>query len=167
MGSRERKRAERRRRKERTVERYTERSEAKNEEARAALEPLEAGERPLAVTIGAAVSALLFALSLLGYILWPAFRDDARPQVFGVIVFLALMGALAYGMWRARYWAVLGFQVVLVFFILAAARGAALEPSAGAIAGNLVLLAAGGVLFYFMVKAMARIQMPERVPPKE
>jgi hypothetical protein len=31
---------------------------------------------------------------------------------------------------------------------------------------TLALLAAAGALFYFMVKAMARIQMPHRLPPE-
>jgi hypothetical protein len=30
--------------------------------------------------------------------------------------------------------------------------------------GTLLLIAIAGTLFYFMVKAMARIQMPERAP---
>ena len=29
------------------------------------------------------------------------------------------MGVMAWGMWRARYWAVLGFQTVLVFLMIA------------------------------------------------
>src|SRR5688500_6051763 len=65
--SRERERAERRKRKERGTERGAElaakreamaaRTEAKNEAARDELEPLEQGERPLVVTIGAIISA--------------------------------------------------------------------------------------------------------------
>ena len=30
---------------------------------------------------------------------------------------------MAWGMWKARYWAVLGFQMLLVLFILSAALG--------------------------------------------
>ena len=33
------------------------------------------------------------------------------------------MGTMAYGMWRARYWAVLGFQALLVLILIAASLG--------------------------------------------
>jgi hypothetical protein len=72
------------------------------------------------------------------------------------------MGMAAIGMWRARYWAVLGFEVVLAFLILSAAIGLVGATSAIQVAGNVALIAVAGALFYFMIKAMARIQMPER-----
>jgi len=163
MGSRERRRAERRKRKERTIERYSERTEAKNREARETLEPLPEGDRPPVVTASAIVSAIFCTLAILGYALWPVLRDDQRPELFGGLMFIAITGAMAYGLWRTRYWAVLGFMVFLVFFMLAAARGLALEAATlGEIVGNLVLLGGAGVFFFFMVKALARIQMPER-----
>ena len=34
-----------------------------------------------------------------------------------------LMGVMAYGLWRARYWAVLGFQAILALLIVAATLG--------------------------------------------
>ena len=72
------------------------------------------------------------------------------------------MGVMAFGMWRVRYWAVLGFQAVLALLILAAALGLVGAESAAQLVGNLALIAIAGTLFYFMIKAMARIQMPER-----
>ena len=70
-------------------------------------------------------------------------------------------------MWRARYWAVLGFQLLLVFLIFSAVFGLPCRRRRVAqFAGTLGLLAVAGTLFYFMVKAMARIQMPERMPPQ-
>ena len=36
-----------------------------------------------------------------------------------------IMGVMAWGMWRARYWAVLGFQLILVFLIFSAVFGLA------------------------------------------
>jgi hypothetical protein len=69
-------------------------------------------------------------------------------------------------MWRARYWAVVCFQVVLAFLIFASFYGLALEAnSLGGFLGSGALLVVSGVLFVLMVKAMARIQMPQRVPP--
>jgi hypothetical protein len=75
------------------------------------------------------------------------------------------MGAMAWGMWHARYWAVLGFQLILVFLIFSAFFGLVVSAtSATQILGTLTLLVVAGTFFYFMVKAMARIQMPTRAP---
>jgi hypothetical protein len=71
---------------------------------------------------------------------------------------------MAYGLWRTRYWAVLGFQAAMVLVMLSAMLGAISALTVGLFVGSLVIVAAAGVLFYFMVKAMARIQMPERAP---
>jgi hypothetical protein len=74
---------------------------------------------------------------------------------------------MAWGMWRARYWAVLGFQLILVFLIFSAVFGLAVQASTVAqFAATLGLLAVAGGFFFFMVKAMARIQMPHRLPPE-
>jgi hypothetical protein len=73
------------------------------------------------------------------------------------------MGMMAWGMWRARYWAVLGFQLILVFLIFSAVFGLAVQAASVAqVAATLGLLTVSGTFFYFMVKAMARIQMPSR-----
>jgi hypothetical protein len=166
MGSRERKRAERRKRKERAIHNYAERSEARNVEAREELVPLEEGERPLVVTLGAIVSALISLSIVIAYAAGAEVSGD-RPNISQVIAPALLTAVMAYGMWRARYWAVLGFQVVLVLLILATALGLVQAESAVQIAGNLAVLAISGTFFYFMIKALARIQMPERMPEKE
>jgi hypothetical protein len=181
MARRERQRAERRKRKQRSAERRTlepapssngdepesaiSRSELKNREARAALKPLHEGERPLVVTVGAVITAVLAILSVLGYALWEvAGVDDGRPALAGVIVFVGIMAVMAWGMWKARYWAVLGFQTVLVFALVASALGLLRVTTVLQLAVNLLLLAIAAALFYFMIKAMARIQMPQRLP---
>ncbi len=146
------------------MERGYARAEERNQEAREALKPLAEGERPLVVTIGAAVSALI-ALSVVVSYLAGAEVDGERPPLAQVLAPALLMGIMAWGMWRARYWAVLGFQLLLVLLILSAILGLTLQAaSVGAIATTLGLLAVSGTFFYFMVKAMARIQMPTREP---
>jgi hypothetical protein len=137
-------------------------AEVRNQEAREALEPLADGERPTVVTVGAAISAVI-ALSILISYLSGVEVNGARPRLPQVLAPALLMGIMAWGMWQARYWAVLGFQLVLVFLIFAAVSGIAIQASTvGQFAYYLVLLAIAGTLFIFMVKAMARIQMPER-----
>jgi hypothetical protein len=183
MGSRERRRQERRKRKRRSAEtgseldsdaaagngsepvetpdRLASRSELKNRAAREALEPLEEGERPLVVTLGAIASGLICASIVVAYAVG-AEVDGERPNVAQVLAPALLTAVMAWGMWRARYWAVLGFQVVLLFLIIAAALGLVQATGAAQVIGNLVVLALAGAFFYFMVKALARIQMPDR-----
>jgi len=187
MSDRERKRAERQKRKRRTAERVaspngdgatattteapeaetfqekmSRRYEERNAEARAKLEPLERGERPRAVTIGAVVSTVLAVtisvqgvLSLLG-----VGAGEATTRPAPLILFAGVLWAMAVGMWRARYWAVLGFQTVLLLMMLASAFGLVVVNSLLQAVGTTLLLLGSGALFYFMVRAMARIQMP-------
>ena len=191
MGSRERKRAQRQKRKARSssrpdapteeanggdagadgadagqspIERGYAKAEQRNREAREALEPLHEDERPLVVTIGAVISALIAVSIVIGYAAGTEVNGE-KPELVQALAPALLMGLMAWGMWRARYWAVLGFQTILFFLIAATAFGLALrELSAVQVVANLGLLAGAGTFFFFMVKAMARIQMPQRIP---
>jgi hypothetical protein len=143
------------------MERGYARAEERNQAAREALEPLGEGDRPLVVTIGAVLSGLL-AVSIVGGYLVGVEVDGGRPKLAQVIAPSLLMGLMAWGMWRARYWAVLGFQLILVFLIFSAVFGLAVQAASVAeIATTLGLLGVSSTFFYFMVKAMARIQMPK------
>lgn len=140
------------------------RAEQRNQEAREALEPLAEGERPPVVTVGAVVAGLI-ALSILAGYLAGVQVDDEKPKLPQVLAPAMIMGFMAWGMWHARYWAVLGFQLILVFLIFSAFFGLVVGASSiGQIAATLALLIVAGAFFYFMVKAMARIQMPTREP---
>jgi hypothetical protein len=126
--------------------------------ARERLVPLEEGERPLAVTIAAVIAGLIALANVIG-------AAVGGSEAAGAIPFAGLMTVAAIGMWRGRYWAVLGFQVILaltaifsLLFLLVAAEHAVDILVAG------VALAFSGTLFWFLVKALARIQMPERRP---
>ena len=142
-------------------------AEQRNQEARDALEPLAGNERPTVVTIGAVLSGLI-ALSIVAGYAAGAEVDGERPRFAQAAAPALIMGTMAWGMWRARYWAVLGFQLILVFLIFSAVFGLAVQASTVAqFAATLGLLAVAGTFFFFMVKAMARIQMPQRVPPRD
>jgi hypothetical protein len=138
-----------------------ERARQKDEEARAALEPLEPGERPRAVTVGAAVALLLALANLGAYAAGMKVQGD-RPAAAGVIFYSGLMLLAAYGMWRAKYWAVLGMEALLAIIIIIFSLVALGAGSIGAVLIAIVAVAAAGTLFWFLIKAMARIQMPER-----
>jgi hypothetical protein len=141
------------------------RSRAKDEAARAALQPLAPGERPTAVTVGAIVAALLGLANLIAVVAgWDgaAGEDDRARALAGSILVAGLLFVVAWGMWHARYWAVLGMQTLLALTLIASALGLVTTSSAGGAVLLVAILAAAGTLFWFMVKAMARIQMPER-----
>lgn len=141
-------------------------AEQRNQEAREALEPLAEGERPTVVTVGAVLSGLIALSIAIGW-LAGAEVDGEKPRFAQAAAPALIMGVMAWGMWRARYWAVLGFQLILVFLIFSAVFGLAVQASTvPQFAATLGLLAVAGTFFYFMVKAMARIQMPHRLPPE-
>jgi hypothetical protein len=168
MPKREQRRAERRKRKARGAQRRAEvaaRYEQRNREAREKLEPLEEGERPTVVTVSAIVAVVIAVGNPLAYLLLPSVGVD-RPPAINVVWPTILMGMAAYGLWRARYWAVLGFDVLLVFLVLACVNLLVIANNAAVAAVAVFLIAGAGTLFFFMVKAMARIQMPERRPPR-
>ncbi|MCW2988968.1 MAG: hypothetical protein JWM24_1906 [Solirubrobacterales bacterium] len=156
-----------RKRKERGPDRMKQgyaKAEQRNQAAREALTPLADGERPTVVTIGAIVAGLIAVSIVAGYLAGVKVNGEA-PKVPQVAAPALIMGVMSWGMWRARYWAVLGFQLILVFLIFSAVFGLAVQASSVAqFAATLGLLAVSGTFFFFMVKAMARIQMPERTP---
>jgi hypothetical protein len=133
------------------------RTEAKNQAVRDTLEPLEEGERPLPVTIGAIVAVGLVLAQIPLYLTWDG---DERPALPGFLFFMGLMLLMAWGMWKVRYWAVLGFQALLALAILAAALSLMVASNLLAALVCLVILVPASWLFYKMVKALARIQMP-------
>jgi hypothetical protein len=146
------------------MERGYARAEERNQEAREALDPLAEGERPLVVSIGAIVAALIAISIAVGYLAGVKVEGE-KPRLAQALAPALLMSIMSWGMWRARYWAVLGFQMLLVFLIFSAVFGLAVQAaSIVEVAATLLLLAISGTFFYFMVKAMARIQMPNRNP---
>ena len=170
MASRERRRAERQKRKARSTQRRTEmvaRAEAKNEAARKALTPLVEGERPGAVTVGAIASAVVAAVfwaSAVVALFTNVEVQGREPSVLYLVAVAGLVTAMAVGMWRVRYWAVLGFQAFLVLIILSATLGLITVETLLQAIGTTLILALAGTMFYFMIKAMARVQMPECQP---
>jgi hypothetical protein len=137
------------------------RSELKNAQVRAELVPLREGERPGAVTAAALVTALLLVMNLAAAVFGydaPGGGSNGRP----LVVYATLLGVMTWGLWHARYWAVLGMQALLALTMLVAGLQLPLASDIGsAVLASLILVGAG-TLFWFLVKAMARIQMPER-----
>lgn len=114
--------------------------------------------------MGAIAAAVLALANLLGLVFGYDAGDELSPgsKVTGSIVATGVLALLAYGMWRARYWAVLGMQTLLALTIIASALGLVQALNWWAFVLVSLILVASGTLFWFLVKAMARIQMPER-----
>ena len=139
------------------------RSEARDAAARAALVPLEEGERPVAVTVGAVVVSLLALVEIV------AFAAGAKVGGQGahvqlVLPFVAGSIALAWGLWRTRYWAVLTLQALLAFAVVLFSVLLLIASNLAAVLVTVAVIGAAGTLFWFLVKAMARMQMPEPRP---
>lgn len=137
-----------------------ERTEAKNEAVRASLVRLEEGERPPIVTVAAIVAFLLAAGNLIA---WAAgAKVDGERPLFATVAFQGLlMGSLAFGLWRGRYWGVLGMQAVLAILIVILAVLLLKASSALTVLILVGVIAAAGVLFWKLVRVMARMRMPE------
>jgi hypothetical protein len=116
------------------------------------------------VTIAAIIAALLALSNLVGLLAGLDVRGNSFPAA-AVLPQVALMFAAAVGMWYSRYWAVLGFQVILGFLIVYMSLLLMRAQNALAVVVALAILAAAGTLFWFLIKSLARIQMPDRRPP--
>jgi hypothetical protein len=141
------------------------RSRERDEAARAALVPIAPGERPWPIALSA-VLAGLFAVANLVLIVSGYEVDGERP-VAGGLVFVAVMAAAAIGMWQLRYWAVLGFEVLLGVTFIGALLSLLRASDAWAAVLAVLVMAITGPLFYLLIRQMARIQMPKRKPPAD
>ena len=139
------------------------RGRAKDEAARAALKPLAPGERPLAVTLAAILAAVLGLSNVVLLAVGYEVQDGDQPAA-GVLVFAALMAAAAIGMWQCRYWAVLGFEALLGIAIVFSALSLMVASNLTAVLLCLLIIAVASPLFWFLIRAMARIQLPSRRP---
>lgn len=141
------------------------RAEEKNRKVRESLKPLSPGERPTVITVGAifsAVVAMIFWVSTGVALFTDAEVNGSKPNMVQLVGTAAIMTLMAWGLWRAKYWAALGFQALLLLFILASVAGLVLAGTLLQMLSTLVLTVFLGAMFWFMVKAMARLQMPQR-----
>ena len=139
------------------------RGRERDDAIRAALEPLAPGERPRAVTVAAILAAVLgvanVVLLAVGYEI-----EEGNGSVAGVLIFAALMAIAAVGMWKVRYWAILGFEALLGIAIAFAALSLLVASNLTAVLLCLAIIAVATPLFWFLIRAMARIQLPARRP---
>ncbi len=142
-------------------------SEERNEAVRATLTPVVPGERPWPTTVSALVALALVITNLVLLLVHFKLKvGSQRASTGSEILYLVVMSMCAYGLWRARYWAVLGFMVILLLTILTATLLLIRASSVLGFTVAIVLMSGGGFLFYKLVRVLSRIQMP-RPPGRE
>ena len=151
------------RREPRAAEPRPSRTEAKNTAARERLEPLREGERPLPVTVGALVLAALALANVVWFATGSEIDGSHEPRV---LAYSVLTGFEASGMWRMRYWAVLLMQALLTIAMLLFSLLALKASNVQTALICLAIIGASATLFWKLVNAMARIQMPEGRAPE-
>jgi hypothetical protein len=133
----------------------------REELARAALEPLRDGERPAALIVAIVVCIVL----ALGVIVGAASVHNLSRHggsIPGAALLAVVLALLAQGMYRKRYWAVLGFEALLAFQILVTSLALVVASTIAAAAICLLSVGLGGWLFWKLVRVMGRIQAGER-----
>jgi hypothetical protein len=142
------------------MERGYARSRERADAVRASLDPLAPGERPTAVTVAAIVAAAIGVANVVLVAVGAGVVE--RQNVVGGLIFGAIMLVAAVFMWRAKYWAVLGFQALLGLSVVTGSLSLLVASNVEAVVRSLVVIAAAGTLFWFLIRAMARLQMPDR-----
>ncbi len=136
----------------------------RNAAVRATLTPLAPGERPWPLKIAALIALLIGASDLVVVLINGRFNvGGANTGASGVILFSVVMIVCAWGMWQLRYWAVLGFQAILVFVILFFSLLLTRAANVLAVVAGVVVVAGSGYLFFKLVRVLSRLQMPK--PP--
>jgi hypothetical protein len=136
------------------------RAREKDEAARAALVPIAPGERPWPVALSAVLAALFAIANLV--LVAAGYQVDGKQPVAGGLIFAAVMLAAAVGMWQLRYWAVLGFEVLLGVTFVGAMLSILRAENAQGVLLSVVVMVLTGPLFWLLIRQMARIQMPTR-----
>jgi hypothetical protein len=113
----------------------------------------------------AAIVALVLALIEVVFAVIGYDSGSNNVKVPGVALFTGLLLAMAWGLWNARYWAVLGMQALLALAMVLFGLLLAIAGNLQAVLISLAVIVPAGVLFWKLVKAMARIQMPYRPQP--
>jgi hypothetical protein len=138
------------------------RTAAERDEAlRAKLEPYAEGERPWAIKASVVVCLLIAIANPILYLAgWEVSGED--PNLGGALALCVVLLAAAYGMWRMRYWAVLGFEMLLGITLVYAGLSLLVPSNWQAVALAVGVMALAGTLFWKLIRVMARIQLPER-----
>ena len=121
------------------------------------------GERPATLVVSTVVALILAGLALAGFLTGTRLGGE-KADVGAFVLLEVILLVAAFGLWQARYWAVLGFQALLAFQVIIAALSLAVASNLLAVLLCLGIIVGGGWLFWKLVRVMGRIQMPRRTP---
>jgi hypothetical protein len=136
------------------------RAEERNAAVRATLTPLAAGERPAPLKIAVGVALLLALANLVAFAAGADVPGSSSRA--GGLVFVALMLLAAWGMWQRRYWAVLGFAMLLALITVAFSLLLLIASNVLAVVVCLAFAVSAGWLFWKLIRVMGRLQAPQR-----
>jgi hypothetical protein len=132
-----------------------ERNELRDAQARASLEPLAPGERPLGLVVAIVVAAALSLGEVVAYL--AGAKIGGKHPGPGVLAFSLLTGTLAIGMTMARYWAVLLFEALITLIILAFCLFLVEARNLAGVALCLGVVVPSGWIFWKLIRVMGRI----------
>ncbi len=137
----------------------------RDELARAALSPLGEHEWPTSLRIAIAVCLVLAVGVIAGA---ASVHDLSRHggSLPGAALLAVVLVLLAQGMYRRRYWAVLGFEALLAFQIIVTSLALVVASTLLAAAICLFSVLLGGWLFWKLIRVMGRVQAGERPSPE-
>jgi hypothetical protein len=115
---------------------------------------------------GAIVAAVLGVLNVVFLVAGIEVRGQ-EAQARGVLALSAVLLLAAAGMWMRRYWALLGFQVLLGITIAFAGLSLLVATNVAAVALCVAIVALGGTLFWKLVRVMGRVQAGTTRPRNE
>ena len=128
---------------------------------RATLEPLAPGEHPPALKAAIAVALLLALSNVVAFALGADVPGSSSRA--GGLVFVGVMLLAAWGMWRQRYWAVLGFATLMALIAVVFALLLLVASNVLAVVVCVAFTVSAGWLFWKLIRVMGRIQAPQRV----
>jgi hypothetical protein len=119
--------------------------------------PLAEGEYPPALGAAIVVCVVLAIAVVVGAL---SVHDLNRHggSLPGAVFLAAVLCALGVGMYRHRYWAVLGFEALLAFQVIVTALALVVASTVKAALLCTVAIALGGALFWKLVRVLGRIQ---------
>jgi hypothetical protein len=121
------------------------------------LPPLAEGERPPALSVAIVVSVLV-AIAVLAGALSVHDLNKHGGSLPGAVFLAVVLCALAVGMYRQRYWAVLWFEALLAFQVIVTSLALVVASTVKAALICVVAIALGGTLFWKLVRVMSRMQ---------
>jgi hypothetical protein len=119
--------------------------------------PLDPDERPPALLVAVAVAAVLALVVLIGALSIHDLSRHGGSLPAGVFIAGVLL-ALANGMYRRRYWAVLSFEALLAFQIIVTSLALVVAETVLAACICALSIGLGGWLFWKLVRVIGRIQ---------